>query len=241
MVGRRFTVVKVPHDATFTDNDIPFNITKLTMHLDDEEGHNQVHIEATNKDALVFPDGGSVKRMMGSETARVTGPKGSEIFTNEYGQIKVQFHWDREGKQDENTTCWLRVMNAMAGPNFGAHYTPRVGQEVVVAFENGNPDKPFVTGVLYHHEHLPPFAKDKGLRSGFRSRSSKGGGTQNYNELSFYDKKGSEEVFMQAEKDHNINIKNDQSIKIGHNKAQQVIKNETNKVGENYTINVGKK
>jgi len=225
MVGRRFTVVKVPFDITFKDNATPFNITKLTMQMDDEQGDNQVHIEATNKDALVFPEGGTPKRMLGSETARVTGPKGSEICTNEYGQIKVQFHWDREGKNDNNTTCWLRVAQAMAGPNFGAHYTPRVGQEVVVSFENGNPDKPFVSGTLYHHEHLPPFAKDDGLRSGFRSHSSKGGGPNNYNELSFYDKKGSEEIYIQAEKDLNANIKH----------------NETHKVGDTLHIKAGKK
>lgn len=215
MVGRRFSVVKVPHDATFKDNDVPFNITRLTMQMDDELGDNQVHVEATNKNALVFPEGGTPKRMLGSETARVTGPKGAEIHTNEYGQIKVQFHWDREGKQDQNTTCWLRVAQAMAGPNFGAHYTPRIGQEVVVSFENGNPDKPFVSGVLYHHEHLPPFAGDNGLRAGFRSHSSPGGGASNYNELSFYDKKGSEEIFIQAEKDLNANIKHNETHKVG--------------------------
>jgi len=240
LVGQRFTVVKVPFDPTFRDNNTNFNLTKLTLQMDDEHNDNQIHIEATNDNALIFPEGGSPKRMLGSETAVVTGPKGAEIHTNEFGQIKIQFHWDREGKYDNNTTCWLRVSQAMAGPGFGAHFTPRIGQEVIVSFENGNPDKPFVSGVLYHHEHLPPFAKDNGLRSGFRSHSSIGGGSSNFNELSFYDKKGSEEVYIQAEKDHNILVKNDHNTLIKNNKKQQITKSHTNKVGENYTINVGK-
>ena len=236
-VGRKFTIEKVP--KPLNDDSQGYILTDLAITIDEDKGLNHVDLQASTDDVLVFPDGGTRKRMLGVETATVTGPKGEEIHTNEYGQIKVQFHWDRDGVYDENTTCWLRVMNAMAGPGFGDHYTPRIGQEVVVAFENGNPDKPFVLGSLYHHLHKPPFAEDKGRRAGFRSHSTLKGGTDNFNELSFFDKKGSEEVFLQAEKDLKANIKNDQNAKIGHNKSQHVGNNQSNKVGKNYTINVG--
>jgi|GEM_PF-2199083 len=261
IVGQRFTVQKVPHDANFSDNKTPFNLTKLTLKIDENDPesdqdqkqveheskgkhkhqvsssrdskkypHNHVVIEATNNDTLIFPEGGSQRRMLGLETAVVTGPKESEVYTDKYGRIKVQFHWDRHGKYDQNTTCWLRVMNNFAGPEFGVHYTPRVGQEVVVAFENGNPDKPFVIGGLYHYEHIPPFHHDLGLRAGTRTRSSKKGSIGQFNEHSFYDLTGSEEIFTHAQKDFNT--------KILHNRAERVDNHEIESVGGNRSAEV---
>ncbi|MGH1441591.1 MAG: type VI secretion system Vgr family protein [Cellvibrionaceae bacterium] len=224
----------------FKDKGKTFTLTKVNLSANNDTGSVACSIEAVPQGELVYPNA-KFPTINGLQTAVVTGPKGEEIHMDPEGRIKVQFHWDRQGKQDENTTCWLRVMQSFAGPNFGSQFTPRIGQEVVVAFENGNPDRPFVIGALYHPENPPPYKDHKGTRNGIRTRSTKGGGTANCNELYFEDTKGSEEVYFQAEKDHNALVKNDQQIKIGHNKAQQVVKNETNKVGENYTINVGKK
>ena len=241
LIGHRFKVNKIPNDSSFADKNDTFNIVKLVLDVNEESGINRVQLQATKGNTLQYPVGGTEKRMMGSETAVVTGVPGSEIDPDEYGRVKVQFHWDREGKHDNNTTCWLRVMQSMAGANYGSYYIPRVGQEVVVHFENGNPDKPFIAGSLYHHEHLPPFAEDRGLRSGFRSHSSKGGGPQDYNEWSFYDKKGSEEVFLQAQKDHNCRIKNDQNTEIGNNSNLKVAKNDNQEIGDTLRVKAGKK
>jgi type VI secretion system secreted protein VgrG len=224
----------------FVDKGKTFTLTKVAIAANDTSGTFSCSIEAVPQGELVYPQA-KIPTIPGLQTAVVTGPVGEEIHTDVEGRIKVQFHWDRLGKQDDNTTCWLRVMQSFAGPNFGSQFTPRIGQEVVVAFENGNPDRPFVIGSLYHPENPPPYKDHNGTRSGIRTRSTKGGSTKNCNELYFEDKKGKEEVYFQAEKDHNILVKNDQKIKVGNNKAQQIVKNETNNVGENYTINVGKK
>ncbi len=241
LLGHHFELELAPgKKGDFTDKGKEFTLTKVSIAASEKSSVVSCKIEAVAKNELIYPSA-QTPVMSGLQTALVTGPKGEEVHTDELGRIKVQFHWDREGKQDENTTCWLRVMQSFAGPSFGAHFTPRIGQEVVVAFDNGNPDRPFVIGTLYHPEHKPPYNDNKGTRSGIRTRSTKGGGADNCNELYFEDKKGSEEVYLQAEKDHNVWVKNDQAIKIDNDKAQTVAKNETNKVGENYTIKVGKK
>ena len=238
-VGYQFTAEPVPVERFFPDRGKSFSLTQLTMKISNK-GEIHVDFEAVPNGEMIYPKN-SRPSIASLQTAVVTGPPGEEIYTDDLGRVKVQFHWDRLGKKNENTTCWMRVMQNFAGPSFGTHFTPRIGQEVVVAFENGNPDRPFIMGGLYHAEHAPPYADQRGTRAGIRTRSTKGGSASNCNELYFEDKKGSEEVYFQAEKNHNVLVKNDQALKIQNNKSQQVGKNETNKVGENYTINVGKK
>ena len=162
------------------------------------------------------------RRMMrGPQTAIVVGPAGEEIFTDEFARVKVQFYWDREGKKDENTTCFIRVSAAWAGANWGFIQIPRIGQEVIVDFLEGDPDQPVITGRLYNAEQMPPYGlPGNATQSGWKSNSSPGGG--GWNELRFEDKAGSEEVYFQAQKDHNELVKNNESRTIGHDFAEDV-------------------
>ena len=160
-------------------------------------------------------------RIRGLQTATVTGPGGEEIYTDKYGRIKVQFHWDREGKYDENTTCFLRVAQAWAGNRWGATFTPRIGQEVVVAFLEGDPDSPLVIGSVYNGQQMAPYLghgpdprhpDDKNI-SGIKSCSTKGG--RGYNEWRFDDTKGEEQIFFHAERDLDTRVKNDTRTDVG--------------------------
>ena len=147
----------------------------------------------------------------GPQTAVVVGPAGNEIYTDEYGRVKVLFHWDREGKADERSSCWIRTSQTWAGAKWGAIHLPRIGQEVIVDFLEGDPDRPLITGRVYNGYNMPPYdLPANATQSGIKSRSSKGGGPNNINELRFEDKKGDELIFLQAEKDHEIRVKNDQ-------------------------------
>lgn len=150
----------------------------------------------------------------GIHTAMVTGPSGEEIHTDEYGRIKVQFHWDRDGNKDDKTTCWVRTMMPWTGKNWGAIAIPRIGQEVVIDFEEGDPDRPMCIGMLYNDRTMPPYAlPDNKTQSGVKTNSSKGGG--GFNELMFEDKKGEELVRFQAEKDYEQIVKNNATITVG--------------------------
>ncbi|WP_420380769.1 type VI secretion system Vgr family protein [Marivita sp.] len=150
----------------------------------------------------------------GIHTAMVTGPSGEEIYTDEYGRIKVQFHWDRDGSKDENTTCWVRTMMPWTGKNWGAIAIPRIGQEVVIDFEEGDPDRPLCVGMLYNDKTMPPYAlPENKTQSGVKTNSSKGGG--GFNELMFEDKKDEELVRFQAEKNYEQIVKNNATITVG--------------------------
>jgi len=145
-------------------------------------------------------------RIQGPQTAIVVGKAGEEILTDEFGRIKVQFHWDRYSPANENTPCWVRVAQSWAGKNWGSIFLPRIGQEVIVEFLDGNPDRPIVTGAVYNGDSKPPYTlPDNATMSTVKSNSSKGG--QGFNEFRFEDKKGSEQVFLHAEKDQDIRVK----------------------------------
>jgi type VI secretion system secreted protein VgrG len=146
------------------------------------------------------------------QTAVVVGPSGEEIYTDKYGRVKVQFHWDREGKQDENTCCWVRVSQTHAGPGFGGIDIPRIGEEVIVSFVEGDPDRPVITGRLYHAENMPPFELPQHkTRSGFRTKTYKGKG---HNEIIFEDKTKDEVIFMHAQKDLEVRVLNDSTHRV---------------------------
>ncbi|MBL4767893.1 MAG: type VI secretion system tip protein VgrG [Rhodobacteraceae bacterium] len=150
----------------------------------------------------------------GLHTATVVGNEGEEITTDEYGRIKVQFHWDREGKDDQDSSCWIRVVTPWSGKGWGIIALPRMGQEVVIQFEEGDPDRPICTGMLYNKDTMPPYELPANkTQSGVKTNSSKGG--SGYNELMFEDKKGSELMRLQAQKDHQMLIKNKSSMAIG--------------------------
>jgi type VI secretion system secreted protein VgrG len=148
--------------------------------------------------------------VQGPQTALVVGKSGEEIWVDKYGRVKVQFYWDRQGKKDENSSCWIRVSQNWAGKNWGAMWIPRMGQEVIVDFLEGDPDRPLITGRVYNAEQIVPYPlPDHQTVSTLKSRSSKGGASSNYNEIRFEDKKGSEQIFVNAEKDMDQRVEND--------------------------------
>ena len=160
-------------------------------------------------------------RILGSQSAVVTGPAGEEIHCDQYGRIKVQFFWDREGQSDDKTSCWLRVSSSWAGDHYGGIAIPRVGMEVLVTFLEGDPDQPLVTGCLYHAEHVVPYDLPANkTRSVFKTLSSPGGG--GYNELRIEDRKGAEQIYIHAQRDWDENIEHDQKICIGNERHDTV-------------------
>jgi type VI secretion system secreted protein VgrG len=146
-------------------------------------------------------------KVIGSQTALVVGKSGEEIWTDEYGRIKVKFYWDQSSSSDETSSCWIRVAQGWAGKAWGSIFIPRIGQEVVVSFLDGNPDRPLVTGCVFNAQQTVPYTlPDEQTKSTVKTNSSKGG--SGFNELRFEDKAGSEEIFIQAQKDMNVTVLN---------------------------------
>jgi type VI secretion system secreted protein VgrG len=178
--------------------------------------------------------------IQGPQTAVVTGPAGEEIYVDKYGRVKVQFHWDREGKKDEKSSCWIRVSQPWAGKAWGGMWIPRIGQEVIVEFLEGDPDQPIITGRVYNAEQMPPYELPTHMtRSTMLSRSTKGGTKQNFNELRFEDKKGAEQVFLHAEKDLDLRVKNDAREIVLHDRHLIVENNQIEKVQKDKHLQVG--
>jgi type VI secretion system secreted protein VgrG len=181
----------------------------------------------------------AIPHVLGTQTAVVVGPAGEEIYTDKYSRIKVQFHWDREGKNDGDSSCWLRVATPWAGKNWGMIHIPRVGQEVLVDFMNGDVNDPIVIGSLYNAEMMPPYKlPDDKTQSGIKSRSSRGGGAENYNEICFEDKKGSELLYIRAEKDQTIAVENDEAHWVGRDRTSEIDRDETTEIHRDRTETV---
>jgi type VI secretion system secreted protein VgrG len=186
--------------------------------------------------------------VQGPQTAVVTGPGGDEIFTDKYGRVKLQFHWDRYGEKDEKSSCWVRVSSPWAGKNFGVIHIPRIGQEVVVSFLEGDPDQPLITGRVYNAEQMPPWELPANMtQSGILTRSTKGGAYGNANAIRFEDKKGSEQLWIHAEKNQDIEVENDETHWVGHDRTKTIDHDETvhvkhdrtETVDNNETITIG--
>ncbi|EKR4921244.1 type VI secretion system tip protein VgrG [Escherichia coli] len=174
----------------------------------------------------------------GPQSAIVTGPAGQEIWTDKYGRVKVQFGWDRYGKNDENSSCWVRVSYPWAGKGFGGIQIPRIGQEVLVDFKNGDPDLPIIVGRTYNQDTMPPWGlPGAATQSGFYSHTI-GGGPANANALRFEDKPGGEEVWLHAEKDQRIEVNNNESHWVGNNRLKVIDKTETAIIGEKRSLTV---
>jgi len=177
-------------------------------------------------------------RVQGSQTAIVVGPAGEEIYTDEHGRVKVQFHWDRAGRRDEHSSCWIRVSQAWAGPTWGSMVIPRIGQEVIVDFLEGDPDRPIITGRVYHGTNRAPYPLPANkTRSTLKSNSSKGGGGSN--ELRFEDAKGAEQLYIHAQKNQDNVVEHDETTKVGRNRTETVGHNETIAIGANRAETVG--
>ena len=177
--------------------------------------------------------------LQGLQTAIVVGPAGDEIYTDEYGRVKVHFHWDRHGKEDENASCWMRVSHPWAGKNWGMVAIPRIGQEVLVEFLEGDPDRPLITGRVYNAEQMPPWALPANkTQTGVLTRSSLQGSGANANAIRFEDKKGSEQVWIHAEKNQDIEVENDETHWVGHDRTKTIDHDETTHVKHDRTETV---
>ena len=187
--------------------------------------------------------------VQGPQTAIVVGPSGEEIHTDKYGRVKVSFHWDRYSKSNETSSYWVRVGQLWAGKQWGGIHIPRIGQEVIIEFLEGDPDHPLITGRVYNNDNMPPYdLPANATQSGIKSRSSKGGSADNFNEFRFEDKKGEEEIYLHGEKNWTITIENDknqsvghdESLSVGNDRTKSVEKNQSESIGENKSISVGK-
>ncbi len=176
----------------------------------------------------------------GPQTAIVVGAAGEEIWTDQYGRVKLQFHWDRYGQSNETSSCWVRVSQAWAGEKWGSIHIPRIGQEVIVEYIDGDPDRPIVTGRVYNGDRPVPYdLPANATQSGIKSRSSKGGKLANFNEIRMEDKKGSEELYLHAEKDQTNIVENDEYTSVGHDRKEEIGRDESISIGRNRKEDVG--
>lgn len=235
-VGQHFSLRLQDESANFPDKGQIFTVASQHLIADDTHDQLTVKVEAIAQGDAIYPTAHQ-PQIGGLQTGTVTGPSGEEVYTDGYGRVKVHFHWDRESNRNENSSCWLRVMQNFAGPNFGAHFTPRIGQEVVIAFENGNPERPFVLGALYHTEHLPPYSAQRGTRMGIRSQTLNAQSPTRANELYFEDSPNQEEVYLQAEKALNVVVKDSETRNIHNSQSVHIKQNMTESVGQNKEVN----
>lgn len=261
--GARFTLV----DHSREDQNIQYLITQYECELradeliseKDKSEQQMLTFQATAIPAKIKfrPKQTYQKpRMQGPQTATVVGKASEEIWTDKYGRIKVQFHWDRLGKADDASSCWIRVAQSMAGKNWGSIYIPRVGQEVLVEFLQGDPDQPIVVGCVYNGASLPPYELPAhAKKSGFKSRTSAGGG--NFNEIRFDDDKDAEQLFIHAAKnqdisvvnncyetigvDKHVNVKQDMFTKVENSRHEEVLTDQIEKVGKDFNLQIGGK
>ncbi len=211
-------IVRAVHRMQLLDTDAAGFATggasSAEMQFDMEGNYGVTFYTVLKSDQFRAPQDTAWPQIAGIQTAVVTGPSGQEIHTDNYGRIRVQFHWDRLGRRDDTSTCWVRTMQPWTGKGWGMMAVPRIGQEVVVQFEEGDPDRPLVVGMLYNADTMPPWALPGNMtQSGIKTNSTKGG--DGYNELMFEDKKGAELIRMHAERDFEQVIENDARITVG--------------------------
>ena len=237
--GHTFTLTNAPF---FSDNG-EYLVTAAGYHFEENryasgEGETVHRIDFTViPSSVVYRPAQTTAwpRTYGPQTAKVVGPKGESIWTDKYGRVKVKFHWDRLAKGDDTSSCWVRVSSAWAGQGYGGVQIPRVGDEVVVDFINGDPDRPIITGRVYNEASMPPWALPAAAtQMGFMSRT-KDGSVDNANALRFEDKAGAEQVWIQAERNMDTSVKNDETHSVGGARSHYVKKNELHRVEANQT------
>ncbi|MEX3959681.1 type VI secretion system Vgr family protein [Trinickia sp. EG282A] len=209
------------------------NVAWVVSSVVHEASHSRYRnrFEAFPADTVWRPPRVTRRPVMPMQTATVVGKEGEELWTDQYGRVKVHFHWDREGKNDEQSSCWIRVAQPWASKRFGMQFMPRVGDEVVVTFVDGDPDRPLITGSVYNGANLPPYTlPDNQTQSGIKTSTSKGGA--GFNEIRFEDKQDSEELFVQAQKDLNVKVLNDAGWTIGHDETRTIQHARTHTVKE---------
>ncbi len=175
--------------------------------------------------------------VQGPQTAMVVGPAGEELFTDQYGRVKVKFHWDRDPARNETSSCWIRVSQPWAGKGWGGVSIPRIGQEVIVDFLEGDPDQPIITGRVYNAEAMPPYALPAGaVINGLKSQTHKGAG---YNEMSMDDTAGKEKITIHGQYDMDTTVLHDQSCTVKNNRTDKVLVDDSETIGNNQTLKVG--
>lgn len=212
---------------------------------DSQGTHYFVEIEAQPADRGFRPlTPRQAPRARGPETAVVVGPAGEEIYTDEYGRVKVHFHWDRYGAKDGTDSCWIRVASPWAGSNFGGIHIPRIGQEVIVDYEYGDPDRPLITGRVYNAKQMPPWELPANkTQSGFLTRSSLGGaagdgmrdGVGDANALRFEDAKGREQLWLHAQRDQLTEVEHDEDKWVGNDRRKEIDRDEFNTIHRDRT------
>lgn len=229
-------------DYLITKSEFRFHFGAFEAKRDDEVWGFESELELVPKGTPYLPFSITARPVIsGPQTAVVVGPSGDEIHTDKHGRVKVHFLWDRVGKKDQDSSCWVRVSQPWASKQFGFVNLPRIGDEVMVEFLEGNPDRPIITGRVYNGALPPPYKlPDHATVTGMKTRSSKGGGEGNFNELRFDDKKGAEYVWLQAEKDYHLLVKNDASETVKNNAWTHIEKSNARQIGENLTLEVGK-
>lgn len=220
------------HDGTY----LIVNVN-ATGHPGSETGGFSSTLELVPADVPYRPQASARPRMLGPETAIVVGDDGEEIHTDRHGRVKVQFHWDRRGERDGRSSAWIRVAQGWAGAGWGTIFIPRIGMEVLVSFLGGDPDRPIITGCLYNGANPVPYElPEHKTRSTIKTNSSVGGG--GYNELRFEDKKGSEEIFIHAEKDFNEVVENCHTTHVKVDQTNTVDHDQTETIGNDQTLHV---
>ncbi|MBI4696809.1 MAG: type VI secretion system tip protein VgrG [Gammaproteobacteria bacterium] len=212
-LNKEYLVCAVRHDLSSTQHEMGAHKEHIGFRFGTE-------FQAIDKTRPFRPERRTPKPMIrGPQTAIVAGPKDDEIHTDKYGRVKLKFHWDRHGKADETASCWIRVAQAWAGKKWGQIYLPRIGQEVVVEFLEGDPDRPIVTGRVYNNDQMPPYDLPAEMtKSTIKTRSTTKGDDKAFNELRFEDKKDKEEVYFHAERDFNRVVENSDTLKVGFEK-----------------------
>lgn len=225
------------HPRAELGDDKPLLVVNM-MFSGSSDGEWFVRAQAVSASVSYHPPLESVRpTITGVESATVVGPRGEEIHTDEFGRVRVHFHWDRESQMDDNSSCWIHVSQSWSGSGFGGTMLPRVGQEVLVDFIGGDPDRPVITGRVYTNLQKTPFALPANkTQSGFRSASTGGGG--GYNELMMDDKQGQELLRMQAERDYTFLVRNDWSTTVGHDRADVTRANHTETVDGRQAVDV---
>jgi type VI secretion system secreted protein VgrG len=229
------TVLDHPHRTLADGTRHLVTASRIEGVLDAEWSH---HVEVRSAAEPYLPELKTAKpKVQGVESATVVGPAGEEIHTDEFARARVQFHWDREGTRDERSSCWIPVSQPWGGAGYGGTTLPRIGQEVLVDFLGGDPDRPMIVGRVYTNLQKTPYKlPDNKTQSGLKSNST--GGSGGYNELMFEDSGGQELVRMQAQKDHQVLVKNDEAHTVGGNRSRAVGGNEDVTIGQNRTKNV---
>jgi type VI secretion system secreted protein VgrG len=253
--GARFTLAQHPRDE-FNQS---YLLTMVTHRLtanelvagggDDDQEPYQCTLQAIPFTTQFRPASNVRKPLMhGAQSALVVGPQGEEIYTDEHGRVKVQFHWDRYGQRDEKSSCWMRVSSEWAGSRFGFIALPRIGQEVIVSFLEGDPDQPLITGRVYNGDNCTPYELPANkTQSGILTRSTPEGRYNHANALRFEDKKGAEELWLHAEKDQRVEVEHDESHWVGNDRTKTVDHDEqvhikhdrTERVDNNESVSIG--